>query len=43
VHGDHDSFLWQRSNWVPELPGATEGHFTMADLIRFVGDVNPVG
>jgi hypothetical protein len=43
VHGDHDSFLWQRSNWVPELPGATEGHFTMADLIRFVGDVNPIG
>ena len=23
VHGDHKSFLWQRSNWTPELPGAT--------------------
>ncbi|MEH6690169.1 MAG: heme peroxidase family protein [Pseudorhizobium pelagicum] len=43
VHGDQESFLWQRSNWKPELPGATEGHFTMADLIRFVGDVNPIG
>ncbi len=43
VHGDHESFLWQRSNWKPELPGAEAGHFTMADLIRFVGDVNPVG
>ena len=23
VHGDHKSFLWQRSNWTPELPGAS--------------------
>jgi hypothetical protein len=43
VHGDHESFLWQRSNWVPELPSAQPGHFTMADLIRFVGNMNPVG
>ncbi|MBB4348462.1 MULTISPECIES: peroxidase family protein [Rhizobiaceae] len=43
VHGDHDSFLWQRSDWKPELPSAKAGHFTMADLIRFVGDINPVG
>ncbi|CDZ57298.1 peroxidase family protein [Neorhizobium galegae] len=43
VHGDHESFLWLRSNWKPELPGATAGHFTMADLIRFVGDINPIG
>ncbi|KEQ09228.1 peroxidase family protein [Pseudorhizobium pelagicum] len=43
VHGDQESFLWKRSNWKPELPCATEGHFTMADLIRFVGDVNPIG
>jgi len=41
VHGDHESFLWLRSNWTPELPGQTPGHFTMADLIRFVGDINP--
>jgi hypothetical protein len=43
VHGDHDSFMWKRTNWTPELPAAVPGTFTMADLIRFVGDVNPVG
>ena len=43
VHGDQESFLWRRSNWKPELPSAKPGHFTMADLIRFVGDVNPIG
>jgi hypothetical protein len=42
VHGDHESFLWQRSDWTPELPGAKAGHFTMADLIEFVGDINPI-
>ncbi|WJH39175.1 heme peroxidase family protein [Aliirhizobium terrae] len=42
VHGDHESFLWQRSDWKPELPGAKAGHFTMADLIEFVGDINPI-
>ena len=43
VHGDHDSFLWKKANWTPELPGATPGHFTMVDLLNFVGDLNPVG
>ncbi|MCB6179203.1 heme peroxidase family protein [Rhodobacter sp. Har01] len=43
IHGDRKSFLWLRSNWVPELPGQTPGHFTMADLIRFVDDINPIG
>jgi len=43
VHGDHASFLWQRSNWQPELPSAVPGTFTMVDLITFVNDVNPVG
>ncbi|MDE1159545.1 MAG: heme peroxidase family protein [Neorhizobium sp.] len=42
VHGDQHSFLWQRSDWTPDLPGAKAGHFTMADLIRFVGDINPI-
>jgi len=41
VHGDEESFLWQRSNWVPEL--TTNGHFTMADLVKFVGEPNPIG
>jgi hypothetical protein len=43
VHGDHESFLWQRSNWKPELPSKTPGHFTMADLVRFVGETHPIG
>lgn len=43
VHGDQSSFLWQRSNWKPELPSSTAGDFTMADLIEFVGDINPIG
>jgi hypothetical protein len=43
VHGDHKSFLWLRSNWAPELPGATPGDFTMADMLNFVGDLNPIG
>jgi hypothetical protein len=43
VHGDHSSFLWQRSNWSPELPSAEADHFTMVDLLNFVGELNPVG
>ncbi|MEM6676464.1 MAG: heme peroxidase family protein [Pseudomonadota bacterium] len=43
VHGDRRSFLWQRANWMPELPSAQHGHFTMADLLRFVDDINPIG
>lgn len=43
VHGDTQSFMWRRANWQPELPAAVPGTFTMADLIRFVNDVNPVG
>jgi hypothetical protein len=43
VHGDHKSFMWQRSNWLPELPSAVPGQFTMMDVIRFVNDINPVG
>jgi hypothetical protein len=43
IHGDHKSFLWLQSNWKPNLPSATPGHFTMADMVNFVGDINPVG
>lgn len=43
VHGDHNSFLWQRKNWTPELPSASPDTFTMADLLRFVDDINPIG
>ena len=43
VHGDHGSFLWQHSNWMPELPRADDRRFTMVDLLAFVDDINPVG
>jgi Animal haem peroxidase len=43
VHGDHASFLWQRSDWTPELPSAEPGTFTMSDLLVFVGDIAPIG
>jgi hypothetical protein len=40
VHGDHLSYLWRKGKrWKPELPSKTPGDFTMADLLRFVGDI----
>lgn len=48
VHGDHNSFLWQRSNWSPELPAREAGNFRMTDMIDFIaqfepGFENPIG
>lgn len=42
VHGDHESYLWKKTNWKPELPAKKPGTFTMTDLLRFVGDISPV-
>ena len=43
VHGDHQSYLWQRgTNWKPELPSKQAGTFEMTDLLRLVGDVSPI-
>jgi hypothetical protein len=43
VHGDHQSYLWQKGKgWRPTLPSKTAGEFTMADLLRFVGDISPI-
>jgi hypothetical protein len=43
VHGDHQSYLWQRgTNWKPELPSKQAGTFNMTDLLRFVGDISPI-
>jgi hypothetical protein len=43
VHGDHTSYLWLKGkNWKPTLPSKTPGDFTMADLLRFVGDISPI-
>ncbi|MEQ1519638.1 MAG: heme peroxidase family protein [Aestuariivirga sp.] len=41
VQGDKDSFMSQK-NWKPSL-GPVAGRFTMADMLRFVNDVNPIG
>jgi hypothetical protein len=35
LDGDPLSYLSVVPNWKPELPGAHEGDFTMADLIRY--------
>lgn len=35
LDGDPLSFLSVEPNWAPELEGAEDGRFTMADLIRF--------
>jgi hypothetical protein len=44
VHGDHESYLWQAGkDWKPDLPSETPGTFTMADMLRFVDDINPIG
>ena len=43
VQGDPSSFLSLRGrDWKPELPSKTPGDFTMADLLRFVGDISPI-
>jgi hypothetical protein len=43
VHGDHQSYLWQRGiNWKPELPSKETGTFKMTDLLRLVGDISPI-
>ncbi|MCO6414705.1 heme peroxidase family protein [Siccirubricoccus sp. KC 17139] len=42
LEGDAESFLRQDSNWKPSLPAANKGSFTMPDLLRFVGDLDPI-
>jgi len=42
VAGDKNSYLSQ-PNWKPTLPAKTAGTFTMADLLNFVGELNPIG
>ena len=43
VHGDHASYLWQRTNWKPTLPSAQANDFTMVDMLRLIDDINPLG
>jgi hypothetical protein len=42
LQGDDESFLASEPGWRPTLPGAKPGEFTMADLLRFVGDLDPL-
>lgn len=37
IQADARSFLRRGNNWKPFLPSEQEGHFTMADLLRFAG------
>ncbi|MGI8997830.1 MAG: peroxidase family protein [Pyrinomonadaceae bacterium] len=43
LQGSPDSFLTAEPNWKPTLPSAKPGKFTMADLLNFVGELNPIG
>jgi hypothetical protein len=43
VHGDETSFLAREANWKPVLPRANPDTFTMADMLNFVNDINPLG
>lgn len=42
VEVSRDSIL-QQPDWEPSLPSAKVDHFTMADLLAYVDDVNPLG
>lgn len=43
LEADSGSFLARNPNWQPTLPAQNPGTFTMADLLKFVGDLNPIG
>ncbi|NEQ25624.1 MAG: peroxidase, partial [Microcoleus sp. SIO2G3] len=43
LQADSSSFLARNPDWKPTLPAKELGTFTMADLLRFVDDINPIG
>ncbi|ARV59241.1 peroxidase [Nostocales cyanobacterium HT-58-2] len=43
LEADSSSFVARNPNWKPILPGEVTGTFTMADLLKFVGELNPIG
>lgn len=43
LESDSSSFLAQNPAWKPTLPAKVAGQFTMADLLTFVKDLNPIG
>jgi hypothetical protein len=42
LEGDPNSFLSRRPDWTPTLPSAAPGNITVADLLRFVNEINPI-
>lgn len=43
LENDSSSYLVRNPNWKPTLPSKVPGEFTMADLINYVGEPNPIG
>jgi Animal haem peroxidase len=43
LEADSSSFLARNPDWKPTLPAKVNGTFTMADMLKFVDDVNPIG
>ena len=43
LEGDPNSFISKQPDWKPRLPSRLEGNFTMGDLLRMVGEINPIG
>lgn len=43
LQGDENSFVSRQPDWEPRLDSSTPGDFKMVDLLRFVGDINPIG
>lgn len=43
LEGDKTSYLVKKPDWKPTLPAKVPGTFTMADLLRYVKDLNPIG
>ncbi len=43
LEGDSSSFLVRNPDWTPILPAQTPATFTMVDLLKFVGEINPIG
>jgi len=39
LQGDRHSYLRQDPEWTPSLPAATQGAFTVTDLLEFAGVV----
>jgi hypothetical protein len=43
LQGDPNSFMSKQPKWKPTLPSTTPGNFTMADMLKFVNELNPIG